>query len=69
MYPISLELLVGEWRLARARQGGLGVEYLKRETCTRLEGHHIAAGSTRYRRNIPAQPNPSTCVHTIRDKQ
>jgi hypothetical protein len=34
--------------------------YLKRETWIRLDGHHMPAGSTRYRRNIPAHPNPIT---------
>lgn len=33
---------------------------LKSETWTKLEGHHMGAGSTRYFLNIPAHPNPST---------
>lgn len=36
--------------------------YLKRETWTRLLGHHINAGSTTYFLRIPAQPYPSTCT-------
>ena len=65
----SFWLSLMKWNYWSENEAELGIRsvymYLKRETCTRLEGHHIAAGSTRYRRNIPAQPNPSTCVHTI----
>lgn len=37
------------------------VIYLNKETCTRVEGHHISAGSTTYFFIIPAHPYPNTC--------
>ena len=38
--------------------------YLKSETCTKVPGHHIWAGSTTYFLSSPAQPYPNTCTTT-----
>lgn len=51
--------------MADEKRSEIRPSHLNRETCTKLYGHHMAAGSTRYRRNIPAHPKPRTWQHHV----